>query len=158
MGSLWSYHPGRTRTRWLTDKLKVKHRHTLHSVTQHTLLVGTRWRETQQFAVSMHDLRVYLKINKVSTLLMFNNEHTHVNCLPTSLLDHFFMTSKRRVIGKQKKFGSSFWNEQTQHRKLCFNSQHWTANKQSKQIKQFAKDSRPQQWNLKSQQQEGQSV
>ena len=40
---------------------------------------------------SMRDLRVYLKINNKTTLVLVcvHNENTHVNCLPTSLSDHF---------------------------------------------------------------------
>ena len=46
-------------------------------------------RETHRLAVSMHDLRVYLKINKKTTRVCRHQENTDVNCRPTSLLDHF---------------------------------------------------------------------
>ena len=36
------------------------------------------------------------------SLWCFHDEYTHVNCPPTSLLDHFVMTSKTTVIHKQK--------------------------------------------------------
>ena len=36
----------------------------------------------------MHDLRVYLKINKKTILTCLHDENTHANCLPTSLLDY----------------------------------------------------------------------
>ena len=41
------------------------------------------------FAVSMHDLRVYLNINTKTTLVCLHDANTHVNWLPASLLDHF---------------------------------------------------------------------
>ena len=56
-------------------------------------------RDTQQFAVIMHNLRVYLKINKTTTLLML----PRVNYLLTSLLDHFVMAIKTTFIRKQKR-------------------------------------------------------
>ena len=35
-------------------------------------------RETQQSAVSMHDLHAYLKINNKTTLVCLHNENTHI--------------------------------------------------------------------------------
>ena len=60
--------------------------------------------QTHQFGVSMHDLRVHLKMKAIITLLIkcFHDENIHVNCLPTSLLDHSVTTSKAPVIYKTK--------------------------------------------------------
>ena len=53
------------------------------------------------FAVNMHDLRVYLNIYSMGTLPMFSKRiHTR---LPTTLLDHFVMTSMTPAIHKQNK-------------------------------------------------------
>ena len=60
-------------------------------MTQHALLVVPMCPNQIEgkFAVSMHDLRVYLNINKKTTLVCLHDENTYVKCLPTSLLDRF---------------------------------------------------------------------
>ena len=49
----------------------------------------TSWRLWDYLYPFMHDLRVYWKINKKTTLACLHDENAHANCLLTSLLGHF---------------------------------------------------------------------
>ena len=63
--------------------------------------------ETQQLAVSMHDLRAYLNINTMTTLLIFSQRKYICKCWPTSLLDRFVIISKTPTNQPQTSFKCS---------------------------------------------------
>ena len=83
VGSFRSY-PGHTRTSCQTETQQIKSPlNTIQRDTAYTsgyaYVPKPDWRETQQFAVSMHNLRIYLEINNKTTLVCLHDENTHAN-------------------------------------------------------------------------------